>query len=185
MFSILNYFNVLPISVLVIIVLFFILGLIFYVVLFPYAESAITNELILYGNNANKIIFKENILFPNLPINLQSIINNYLLNLKKDLKEIISSPISNEKSDIESNNIKSIVTFTFTLVGLIILLLSYFYVMKYVLYHNVNWIETIITFSIIIFLIIIFLLLFLFTMIIKRELNKDKVLNIALEYFFT
>jgi len=170
-----NYFNIFPTAGLVILVLFFILGLIFYVALYPYAESAISSELISYGNTVNKQVFGDNSI---------QLVNNFVLNLKNELKESIYILISDEKSNNKSNNTKSILTYTFTVIGLLLAVSIYFYVMKYVLHYNVDLLESIITFGIITITIILFLLLFLFTIIMKRQTNKDKVLYIALEYFF-
>jgi len=160
-----NYYNIIPIILLNILVILLFEGILFFIYLLDTQTSLINN--IIYEEKHN-LLDKNIQKNPDVDANIYNMLidNNNLNNININLLT------DSEKNNINKQKIIGILLYITLLVGIIILLYIYVYIVKKKYYKNINWGLVIVTVVITSILIIIIESVYVAFIMFNKKINK-------------
>lgn len=160
-----NYYNILPSVLLDVLFIFFLEGVVFYKFLFPMEKNLAANQLSDF-NMKLKQKMSSQIVQSNLDTESLQI-------LQKDIDTITNS----EKNFINDSSNYFIIVFSLFCLGILIIVIIYYYVCKYTFGIQVNWQIIFVSLFFIVICIIVFEIVYFLCILLKKQINDKKILQ--------
>ena len=164
-----NYYNILPIIVIDIFIILVFEGLLFFLYLLKEQERIISEQLTTVLNNINKKKQDNNLSHTN------ELFTYIKLQLESYIQSFMQLFMYNEEKYINKTYINGIIFFIIILVGLIITLLIYSYIVYNVLHKHIDWKIVLITVCITIGIIIYLEYLYIKRVLFKKKFNDSQI----------
>ena len=159
-----NYYNVLPIILIDVLIILIFEGLLFFLYLEKQQEKIITNQLSDFFDKLNQSKAQQN-------DDTEDIISMF----GSIVKPFIEISMANEKEFNESQYKKGLIIYSFTIVIILVALLIYSYVVIIKYGKTIDWKMVVLTVVITIVLIIILELLYVKYVLFKKKFNESQI----------
>ena len=164
-----NYYNMLPIIIIDIFIILVFEGLLFFLYLLKEQEKIISSQLTKVLNNVNKKKQDNNL------SHLNELFTYLKLQIDSYVQSFMKLCMNNEEQYINKTYINGIIFFITILVGLIITLLIYSYIVYNVLHRHIDWKSVLITVCITIGIIIYLEYLYVKRVLFEKKFNDSQI----------
>lgn len=160
-----NYYNIIPSTLLDILIIFLLEGIVFYKFLFPMEKELAGNQLEDFNKKLQKYITDASEK-ANLTDDIRATINQYIMLITKD-----------EKEYIRESSKYFLIVFGLTCLGLFILVYIYYFICKYTLGISVDWTSIFISLFFIVVCIIGFQIIYFIYILLNKKINNQKIIK--------
>ena len=160
-----NYYNIIPSTLLDILIIFLLEGIVFYKFLFPMEKELAGNKLADFNAKLQKYI-TDATKQVNIPNDIRATINQYIMLITKD-----------EKEYIRESSKYFLIVFGLTCLGLFISVYIYYFICKYTLGISLDWTSIFISLFFIVLCIIGFELIYFIYILLNKKINNQKIIK--------